>query len=166
MRKILLFTITISVLIAQKLPEFINSEIKKGNFTRASYLIDSLIIFGKVTDLEKWYFNFEKDKLQRIRLDFTKNLNDLMPYIIKYYPNISEDEILKFEADKSLEFMIIDGEKKYFYNADKNLFRINYKLREIKNQIEQPKLTGYQITTYKEIQKKKGKVLQSCNYYI
>lgn len=151
MKKILSVLLFLSVLIAQKLPEFINSEIKKGNFTRASYLIDSLIIFGKVTDLEKWYFNFEKDKLQRIRLDFTKNLNDLMPYIKNYYPNISVDEIRKYEEDNSLECMIIDGEKKYFYNADKNLFRINSKLREIKNNIEQPKLTGYQETTYKEI---------------
>lgn len=151
MKNILMLIFFTSIILAQILPDFILKEINKGNFSKASFLIDSMICFSNLTPLQKWYYNFEKDKLERIKLDFSKSINDILPYIKKYYPEITNTNIEEFEADKSLEMMIIDGQKKYFYNADKNLFRINKKMSKIKNTIEPPKISGYQIDTYKDI---------------
>lgn len=151
MKKILFMMLLSSLIFSQSLPDFIKREIDKGNFSRASFLIDSMNCFSSLTPLQKWYFDFEKDKLNRIKLDFNKSIGDILPYIKKYYPQITDKEIVEFENDRSLEMMIIDGEKKYFSNADKNLFRVNKKMLELKNSIEPPKITGYQIDTYKDI---------------
>ena len=79
-------------------------------------LLITLLLFSTITNNEME---------ERIRLDFNKKTEDILPYIHKYYPNADSTDIKKWEDSKALEFMYIDGEKFYFRNAAANLFRID-----------------------------------------
>jgi len=75
---------------------------------------------------------FEQEKMNRTRIDFSKNRDQVIDYIRKYIPDVSDEQMLQWENEKSLECMTIDGEKMYFYNAAPNLFRINKEAAAIK----------------------------------
>lgn len=87
----------------------------------------------------------EKERLHRIRLDFNKKKEDILPFISRYYPEVNDSMLINWEKDHSLEMMEIDGEKWYFRNAARNLFRINpeAKRRMIEKDGETP-LSGYE----------------------
>ncbi|BEG98417.1 transglutaminase-like domain-containing protein [Bacteroides sedimenti] len=76
--------------------------------------------------------DFEQEKMSRIRLDFTKTKEQVTDYIRKYIPDVTKEQLLQWENEKSLECITIDGQKMYFYNAAPNLFRINKEAAEIK----------------------------------
>ncbi|HEX9253453.1 MAG TPA: transglutaminase-like domain-containing protein, partial [Ignavibacteriaceae bacterium] len=82
---------------------------------------------------------FEKERLDRIRKDFNKTAEDVLKVVNKYYPDVKEKGLEKWEKDGSLEYKVIDGKKWYFSRAASNLFRIN---NEAKAQKE--KVDGYQ----------------------
>lgn len=73
---------------------------------------------------------------KRIALDFTKTGTDILPCIHKYFPETDSCQIAKWEASKALEYTIINGEKRYFRLADKNLFRIDPTARAKKEAYE------------------------------
>ncbi|MCX6149635.1 MAG: transglutaminase domain-containing protein [Ignavibacteriales bacterium] len=128
MKKYLLIIVYLlsGCLSAQTKFESINKEIFAGNFTNATKMIDSVIAnTASLNSLEKYDLEFEKDKMNRVRLDFNKTKDDVIPYIKKYYPEVNETMLEKWEKDKSLECKIIDGQKKYFARAASNLFLIN-----------------------------------------
>ena len=75
---------------------------------------------------------FEQEKMNRTRIDFSKNRDQVIDYIRKYIPDVSDEQMLQWEKEKSLECMTIDGKKMYFYNAAPNLFRINKEAAAIK----------------------------------
>ncbi len=103
----------------------INSEIEKGNFTKAETMIDEKINSGEVSEIEKLDLEFQKERMERIKQDFRKTKDDILEYVKKYYPEANENTLTKWEEDGSLEFMVIDGEKKYFNRSHTNLFLIN-----------------------------------------
>lgn len=122
----LLLAVSGSLMFAQTKYPAIDREIERGNFSKASKMIDSVIYSNRdlsvseVSDLE-----FQKEKLNRIRLDFPKSADDMLAYIRKYYPDADQKSLEKWEKDRSLESMVIDGQKKYFSRAASNLFLIN-----------------------------------------
>ena len=75
---------------------------------------------------------FEQEKMNRTRIDFSKNRDQVIDYIRKYIPDVSDEQMLQWEKEKSLECMTIDGKKMFFYNAAPNLFRINKEAAAIK----------------------------------
>lgn len=114
----------------------INQEIEKGNFNIACALIDSIIHYANISPLQKYNLEFQKEIMQRIRLDFKKNKDDVLKALRRYYPEISENDLLLWENEKSLEMMIIDGQKRYFNQAVPNLFRINKSAKGVKETID------------------------------
>lgn len=96
-------------------------------------LLITLLLFSTITNNEME---------ERIRLDFNKKTEDILPYIHKYYPNADSTDIKKWEDSKALEFMYIDGEKFYFRNAAANLFRIDTTCKRIKESIEGEEKSG------------------------
>lgn len=71
---------------------------------------------------------------RRLALDFNKSLDDIMPYIQKYYPEADSAMIARWEQSGALEYQIIDGKKLYFKNAAQNLFRIDPEARKLKTE--------------------------------
>ncbi len=76
--------------------------------------------------------SFEKERLRRTRMDFNRTETEVLQYIRKYIPDVTDTQIKKWEDEKALEYLIFDGEKRYFRNAAPNLFRIDSVCRAIK----------------------------------
>lgn len=76
--------------------------------------------------------DFEQERMERIKVDFNKTEEDVLEYIRKYIPDVTETQMRQWESDKSLECMMIDGKRMYFRNAAPNLFRVNKQAHTIK----------------------------------
>jgi transglutaminase-like putative cysteine protease len=120
----------------QKTIDKINTEIAAGNFAAADSLIDGYIARNRLSDDEIYGLNFQKDLMHRKRLDFRKDKEDVVEYISKYFPEVDDAMLEKWENTKALEAMIIDGKKKYFNSAARNLFRIDKDARKRKIEID------------------------------
>src|SRR5690554_1737086 len=75
---------------------------------------------------EEW----EMERMRRIALDFNKTEEEALAYIRQFFPDVTSEQMKKWEASKTLESMNINGEKRYFSRAFRNLFRIDSTCRE------------------------------------
>jgi transglutaminase-like putative cysteine protease len=130
---ITLFIVAAVMVSAQTKYDSINKEIAAGYFSRAAEMINEKMMSDSMSDSEKWELVFEKDKMERIRLDFRRTREEVKTALMKYYPDITDQQIDKWENDKHLEMKLIDGEKRYFRNAVPNLFRLNKEAAAVKN---------------------------------
>jgi hypothetical protein len=137
MKRIILFLLLLSVVtFSQTQFHSINKEIASGNFTIAGRMIDSVIAFGDVPPLEVYDLQFQKDLLSRIKRDFRRSEREIVDYLKKYYPDLNDSMLRKWEKEKSLEMRVIDGERKYFANSGPNLFRINKAEKKVKEKVD------------------------------
>lgn len=109
--------------------------IGKGEFAKAEKLIKNQIAKDSLTPAELYGLNFKIEQMKRIKKDFGKDKKSTLNYIRKYYPGITEAEISVWEKSGALECMTIDGTKKYFNNAPRNLFRISKEAQSHWNKI-------------------------------
>ncbi|MGE5399943.1 MAG: transglutaminase-like domain-containing protein [Ignavibacteriales bacterium] len=139
MKKLFTFYLAaVSVISAQTQYPPINREIQAGNYSRATVMIDSLLQLKELNLTEANALEFEKDKLHRIRLDFSKTEADILPYIRKYYPSVDKKMLEEWENNRTLESMVIDGKKMYFNRAASNLFLINSEAKSQNAKTEGP----------------------------
>lgn len=75
---------------------------------------------------------WEKDRMERIAVDFRRSREEIKEYISRYIPEVTESQIDEWTASGKLEAMVIDGETRYFRNAGPNLFRIDHECEAIK----------------------------------
>lgn len=126
-----------------QIPDSVQLLIENGEFSKAQQLLRNEICRNpKMDPLQRLQFEFEIERLDRVRKDFTCSADDILSYVRKYVPEVSADDLARWEKEKSLEFKIIDDEKKYFKWAAPNLFRINKKLKEIKLKADGPAKPG------------------------
>lgn len=125
-----------SMIAAQTKFNDVNELINSGEYSKAKELIDNKIKSTKITSEEKLDLLFEKERLDRIKIDFNKTADDVLKFINKYYPDVKEKDLAKWENDGSLEYKIIDGKKWYFSRSASNLFRINKEAKEQKLKID------------------------------
>jgi len=131
---IVLFIILLSISNSNtELNNKFQSLIDSGEFTHAQKLMkEEMTTNLALTPAEKIEMNFEIDRLERIKKEFNKKTEDVINYIQQYVPEVTEKDIERWENEKSLEYMIIDSEKRYFEMAASNLFLIDKKLRKLK----------------------------------
>ena len=103
----------------------INQLVQSGEFKKATELIDEKLKSTQLNSDEVFELQFEKERLDRIKKDFNKTADDVLKFVNKYYPDVKEKDLEKWENDGSLEFKVIDGKKCYFSRAATNLFKIN-----------------------------------------
>ncbi len=103
-----------------------------GNFTEAKHLIDVYLAQDSIIPSQLYDLYAQKDTMNRIAIDFRKTKENVLEYIKKYYPEVTDDMLAKWEEAKELESMIIDGQKRYFNSAARNLFRLNKEAKEKK----------------------------------
>jgi hypothetical protein len=75
---------------------------------------------------------FPSDMQERISLDFSLTQDEITARLEKLAVKVSEEDIKRWEEKKWLEYMMIDGEKKYFNRAASNLLLLK-KFHEDKN---------------------------------
>lgn len=104
----------------------INEQVEAGNFSEAQKLIKLKIATKEdLSAEEKLDLELKSDILERTKIDFNKSEATVIEHIKKYYPNVNSEQIKEWEDNLGLEYKIIDGEKKYFRNAQYNLFRLD-----------------------------------------
>lgn len=74
---------------------------------------------------------FEQERKKRIKKDFTKTEAQVKAFIQQYIPDVNDRRMRAWEESKALEMRVIDGEKRYFKRAARNLFRIDPQCRAI-----------------------------------
>jgi len=122
-----------------QIPTQIKNLIEQGEFTKAQQLMrQELATNLKMTAEQRLDISFEIERLERVQKDFLRTEQEIIEHIKSYYPQVTEADLRRWEQEKSLESMIIDGEKRYFNHAGPNLFRINQKLKELKKAKEKP----------------------------
>ena len=105
--------------------EQIKQTIEMGNFSEARKMIRLALTNDTLTPNQRWDMNFEIERMDRIERDFSERDTSVLNYIKKYHPQVTPEEINMWESTNALENMVIDGEKRYFHSAGKNLFRID-----------------------------------------
>ena len=105
--------------------EQIEQTIEKGNFSEAKKMIRLALTNDSLTPADRWEMNFKIERMERIERDFSQKDTAVFNYIKKYHPSLSAEEIEKWEKSNAIENMVIDGEKRYFHSAGRNLFRID-----------------------------------------
>ncbi|MBX2976146.1 MAG: hypothetical protein KF721_08425, partial [Ignavibacteriaceae bacterium] len=133
---LVLFLILSPLSYSQSFSEKIDAQIENGNFSVAQKMIDSLLISENLSDIEKYELNFRTDLMRRIKLDFRKNKEDVVSQLKPYFTSVTDEMLNNWEKQNSLEYKIIDGEKKYFNNAVPNLFRVNKSAKAIKEKLD------------------------------
>lgn len=105
--------------------ESIDALIEQGMYSNAEQLIKLKIASEKLTPKQVYDLNAKIDVMHRIRKDFSKDDTTVMAYIKKVIPDVTAEQIAHWESTGALECKVIDGVKKYFWNAPRNLFRID-----------------------------------------
>ena len=77
-------------------------------------------------------YTWEDDLHQRLLADFCLTEQQVKDYIRKYIPEVTDEQMRRWEETRALECMWLDGEKRYFINAGPNLFRIDSACRDRK----------------------------------
>ncbi len=96
-------------------------------------------------------YSWENDLKHRIALDFNKSKVDMVKYIQQYIPDVTDEQLDAWEVSNTLEWCMIDGEKRYFRNAAPNLFRVDKTCRTIKNLKDGISLTNSQRAVIKNM---------------
>ncbi|NOX88867.1 MAG: transglutaminase domain-containing protein [Calditrichaeota bacterium] len=100
--------------------------IDRGEFSRAEKLIKERLSEDKnITESERKQMEFELERMNRIRKDFTKTREEVVAFIKQYIPDVTDKDLERWEKEKKLEYMVIDGQKRYFNHAARNLFRLD-----------------------------------------
>lgn len=73
----------------------------------------------------------DEERNARIAIDFSRDSMYIAEYLNPYYPDLTPEQVSAWEATNALENMMIDGQKRYFRNAGRNLFRIDAEARKV-----------------------------------
>lgn len=110
--------------------------IDSGEYAQANELIEELLDNPATPAEDKIDLQFQQARMKRIRLDFTRSLDEILEYVRKYYPDVNDEMIAAWENSKALEYKYIDGGKKYFARAAPNLFRIDPEAKARKKEVD------------------------------
>jgi len=112
--------------------------IDQGEFSAAQVIMrQELAMNQHLPDSTRLALAFEIERLERIKQDFCRTREEILPAIQEYFPKVTDAQIQQWETEKSLEFQIIDGQKRYFKWAANNLFRINPAAKKQKKLIDE-----------------------------
>ncbi|MBN8545150.1 MAG: transglutaminase domain-containing protein [Ignavibacteria bacterium] len=109
---------------------------KNGEFKKAASEIYGLLSDSKLSPSQVYDLRFTLDLMERIKKDFTKSREEVKAFLVKYYPAVTNEQLDAWEAKRALEVKLIDGEKKYFKLAARNLFRIDKEAKKRWEEVE------------------------------
>ena len=105
--------------------------IAEGQFIQAQQQIEQLL--PKADPARKSQLQFEQERMRRIKLDFPYDASQIKQQISTHIPSATAADIELWTHDKRLESLLINGERRYFHRAVKNLFYIDQSILARKN---------------------------------
>ncbi|MEN8115491.1 MAG: transglutaminase-like domain-containing protein [Bacteroidota bacterium] len=112
--------------------------IKSGEFAKAETVLKKLI--KKDSTIRKYQIQLET--IKRLQKEFTLTEDDITRQLVKYYPNLSDSDLIRWEEAGQLEMRIIDREKRYFHRAVGNFFRLNPEAKKLKESLDGKEYSG------------------------
>lgn len=96
-----------------------------GAFAEAQRVIDDALKSTSVSSEQRSAYEFERERMRRILLDFSLTESDAQARVRKQIPDLKDAEFRAWDAAGLLESRVIDGKKRYFNRAPSNLFRLS-----------------------------------------
>jgi hypothetical protein len=101
------------------------SLIDSGQFKLAGARIDRLLDASALPPTQRGALEFQRERMRRILLDFTRSETDVKAQLRESIPDLSEAEFAAWNRAGLLEHQDIDGRRLYFHLAASNLFRVS-----------------------------------------
>lgn len=99
--------------------------IEMGEFTNAGQFIEEKLLDDELKEGVRNELLFHKDMMIRIEREFALTEANVIERLSPYFSDSTTIYMEKWEKDKSLEYRIINGQKRFFKNAVPNLFRLD-----------------------------------------
>lgn len=100
-----------------------------GDFKAAQARIDAALKNAELPADERAAYEFQHERMQRMRRDFSLDGTALKAQLRKQIPDLGDAEFARWDAHGLFEHMAIDGERVYFQNAASTLFRLSAEAR-------------------------------------
>ncbi|MDG2519479.1 transglutaminase-like domain-containing protein [Lysobacter soli] len=101
------------------------ADIDAGDFRGATSQIDAALAKPGLDDRTRADLEFQRERMRRIRLDFTLSADQARTKLRESIPDLREDEFQRWTKANLLEHMVIDGTPWYFNRSVSNLFRVS-----------------------------------------
>ncbi len=126
----------------QKVHEKLNIEaaLKEGSFSKVETYLKQEI--NNAGEAEAENYQIQLETIRRLRMEFPYTRNDVKEQLKKYYPEVSDAQMDKWEEDKQLEMRVIDGDKRYFLRSASNLFLLNPEAKKLKEKVSEKGYDG------------------------
>ncbi|WP_101309679.1 transglutaminase-like domain-containing protein [Labilibaculum manganireducens] len=111
--------------------------IDTGEFTIAGQIIGEKLLDGDLNEKQKNDLLFQKDMMSRIEREYALTEADVLERLMPYFSDSTTIYMAKWEKEKSLEYRLINGQKRFFKNAVPNLFRLNEFAKNRKEEISE-----------------------------
>jgi hypothetical protein len=112
--------------------------LEKGELRKVEQLAGKILQLGKLDEKIRYEIDSLLEIAHRIRIDFTLSDTTVLRKLEYYQPTANHDELLRLEKENKLDFLTIDGEKKYFKNCVGNVIRLDSLYATLKIQKEGP----------------------------
>lgn len=113
-----------------------------GQFARLNSLADSVMASADLTANQKRQIDLLRETSRRIQLDFTLTEPEVKSRLEKYFPELDSAKMNFWEKSRKLEMIRINGEKRYFKNAVRNLFRLDDSANVFREKVEGPSVNS------------------------
>jgi transglutaminase-like putative cysteine protease len=112
--------------------EKITRLVSSGQWQQASAEIETALQKADSDFRSREQLLFQKERMARMKLDFNKTREQVLAGMQKIVPEVTDALFDKWEKQNAIEYLEIDGQKKYFYGAAANVFRINPEAKAMK----------------------------------
>jgi transglutaminase-like putative cysteine protease len=101
------------------------ADVDAGRFRQAEQRIDQSLSSSSLPASTRQALEFERERMRRIRLDFTLDRGQALQRLRTQVPDASEAEFAAWDGAGLIERLDIDGEPRYFKRAISNLFLLS-----------------------------------------
>ncbi|MFC5436393.1 transglutaminase-like domain-containing protein [Rhodanobacter umsongensis] len=101
------------------------TQIDAGHFHAADAAITAALAQPALPADARTALAFQRERMRRIRLDFTLDADDVKARVRKEIPDLTDAQFAKWDAAGLFEHQVIDGRTLYFKRSPGNLFRIS-----------------------------------------
>ena len=109
----------------------ISLTIAEGSFSSADTLITEAQRIANLSVEDQRWLEVQQATIDRIRIDFDTDESEVKGYLSTYYPDLTDLMMERWESTGVLEMKWVDGEKRYFGLAARNLFRIDKEAHQV-----------------------------------
>ena len=101
------------------------ADIDQGRFGNAETAIARALAGGGGDIADREALLFQRERMRRIRLDFSLDAAAVRERIRAQVPDLQEEEFRRWDREGLIERLDIDGEPRYFNRSASNLFRLS-----------------------------------------